>query len=91
MTRKIIQISAVSPGRSGDKGYHPAVLALADDGSVWGAGFNPSTKNFDPWEKLPALPATDQDAMETLQKHRDAQKQTPLTFWQQLEKRFLLR
>lgn len=91
MTRKIIQISAVSPGRSGDKGYHPAVLALADDGSVWGSGFNPETKNFDQWEKLPSLPATDEEAKKLLDEQRSKREKPKLSLWKQFENRLLLR
>jgi hypothetical protein len=89
MSRKIIQISAVAPGRAATKAYHPGVLALADDGSVWGAGFNPSTMNFNPWIKLPILPATDQEAQEILETHRAALNQPQPTFWHLLKMRLL--
>ena len=70
MTRKITQISALSPGHSGGSSYHPGVLALADDGSVWGSGFNPETNSFDVWQKLPSLPATDEEAARLLAEQR---------------------
>ncbi|WP_162962100.1 hypothetical protein [Pseudomonas aeruginosa] len=92
MNRKIVQISAISPGRSVTKGYQPGVLALADDGSVWGAGFNPNTLSFDPWEKLPDLPGTDQEAAEILARHRAAKVEKPqLSFWQFVRQQFLTR
>ncbi len=70
MSRKIIQISAVAPGSSGGLSFHPATLALADDGTVWCAGYNPDKEQFDPWQKLRELPQTDQEALDVLAEHK---------------------
>ncbi|BDC78420.1 MULTISPECIES: RCC1 domain-containing protein [Pseudomonadaceae] len=72
MSRKIIQISAVSPGSNGRQFFHPAALALADDGTVWCAGYNPVEEQFDPWQKLRDLPQTDQEALDVLAEHKKA-------------------
>ncbi|EPO0504318.1 hypothetical protein [Pseudomonas aeruginosa] len=72
MSRKIIQISAVAPGNSGRSCFHPGALALADDGTVWWAEYNPDKEQFDPWQKLRDLPQTDQEALDVMAEHKGA-------------------
>lgn len=69
MKRKIIHIATVSPGRSQQHSYNPSVVALADDGTVWAAAFNPGSRVFDPWERLPDVPENDAEAAEILANH----------------------
>lgn len=56
--RKLIQIAVMAPGHDADKGYPPAVVGLADDGSVWVAGFKPEMHEWMDWKRLPNLPAS---------------------------------
>ncbi|HDS1721737.1 hypothetical protein NPS53_09505 [Pseudomonas putida] len=82
MARKIIQISTISPGHS----FHPAAVALADDGSVWVAGYDPEAKDFNLWQKLPALPATDEEAARLLEERRAPKEEPQLSFWGRVAK-----
>lgn len=82
MTRKIIQISTIGPGL----GYLPAAVALADDGTVWLSGFDPQKEDFSLWKKLPALPATDEEAVRLLENERAQKVQPNLSVWGRLAK-----
>ncbi|MBA1306078.1 hypothetical protein [Stutzerimonas stutzeri] len=82
MKRKVVQIAASSPGRSSSHGYNPGVIALVDDRSVWGAGFNPRTQTFDPWIKLPDIPDTDQEAADILASHIKTENKSRPSLWQ---------
>ncbi|WP_155007484.1 MULTISPECIES: RCC1 domain-containing protein [Pseudomonas syringae group] len=84
MTRKIVQISAVSSGG----GYHPAVVALADDGSVWAAGFNPEAMKFDQWEPLPVLAVTDEEQLRLVKDQKSKEAEQTLGFWKRMAVRF---
>lgn len=87
MSRKIIQISAVAPGSNGSRFYHPAALALTDDGTVWCAGYNPDEEQFDPWQKLRDLPQTDQEALDVLAEHKKNLVKPQPSFMDALRKR----
>lgn len=84
MTRKIVQISAVSSGG----GYHPAVVALADDGSVWASGFNPKAMKFDQWEPLPVLAVTDEEQLRLVKDQKSKEAEQALGFWKRMAVRF---
>lgn len=85
MTRKIVQISAVSSGG----GYHPAVVALADDGSVWASGFNPEAMQFNPWEQLPVLAVTDEEQLLVVKHQKSKEAEQALGFWKRMAFRFI--
>nr|WP_193069094.1 hypothetical protein [Pseudomonas fluorescens] len=80
MTRKIVQISAVSSGG----GYHPAVVALAEDGSVWASGFDPEAMQFRQWEPLPLLAATDDEQLRLVENQKTKEAEQALGFWRRL-------
>lgn len=88
MARKIVQISAVAPGHAGPgaRGYYPAVIALADDGTVWCSGLVPESGSFGMWEKLPAFPATDEEALQLLEKQNARKEQPKLTLLERFAK-----
>lgn len=87
MTRKIVQVTAVPPG----SGYCAAVVALADDGTVWASGFNPEAQGFNPWQPLPHLAATDEEALRLVDQHKVKQIDTKDGFWKRLFNPFSLR
>ncbi len=60
--RKLIQITAIAPGRDAYKGYSPQVVGLAEDGTVWSITINPVSHEWMYWKRLPDLPASDADA-----------------------------
>ncbi|QHF00494.1 hypothetical protein LCG56_29330 (plasmid) [Pseudomonas cannabina pv. alisalensis] len=85
MTRKIVQVSAVSSGG----GYHPAVVALADDGSVWASSFDPDVMQFNQWEPLPVLAATDEEQMRLVEHQKSKAAEPALGFWKRFSVRFM--
>lgn len=58
MSRKFVQIATFSGVRHSQYEYLPAVIGLADDGTVWISVENAKTGKFAPWEALPDITDT---------------------------------
>lgn len=87
MTRKIVQIAAISPGRASEGYYNASAVALADDGTVWYSAYSPADECFDLWKSLPKFPATDEEAQKLIDeadaKYKGSNSQKPKkSLWQ---------
>lgn len=55
-TRKVVQVAAMPMTDNENVSFPPTVVALADDGTIWGSSYNHDKRNWDKWEQLPKIP-----------------------------------
>lgn len=87
-SRKIVQIATSSPGHGLRRSFGPVVVGLADDGSIWASGYNPDLDVFEPWEKLPPLPQTDEEGMGLIEERKAPKPLPKKTFLEHLADHF---